>query len=118
MGVRYRHPARRLERLRRELAAVLPRIIDAQTDQVILFGSAARGTPGPTSDLDLIVVRRDDRPPAQRVHDLYRRARPQVAMDLLVYTPEELAAALETSSFVRHALRDGEIVYDRGRALA
>jgi hypothetical protein len=39
-------------------------------------------------------------------------------MDLLVYTPEELAAARETSSFVRHALRDGEIVYDRGRALA
>jgi predicted nucleotidyltransferase len=54
MGVRYRQSLQRLDLLRRELAAVLPRLIDAETEQMILFGSVARGTPGSTSDLDLL----------------------------------------------------------------
>jgi hypothetical protein len=38
MGVRYRQSLQRLDLLRRELAAVLPRLIDAETEQVILSG--------------------------------------------------------------------------------
>jgi len=115
-----RHPARasRLAQLRAELRELLPRLIDAETEQVILFGSTARGSVGSTSDLDLLVVRRDERRPAARVDALYRRLRPRLALDLLVYTPEELEAAKRTSSFLRSALRDGEVLYDRSRTLA
>lgn len=97
---------------------MLPRLIDADTERVILFGSTARGDVGSTSDLDLLVVRHDYRRPAERVGDLYRRIAPRIAVDLLVYTPEELATAQQTSSFVRAALRDGEVLYDRSRPLA
>lgn len=113
MAVRYPDRRGRRERLERELAAILPRLVDDATERVILFGSAARGDPGTTSDLDLLVVRRDARRPAERTDDLYRRARASVAMDLLVFTPEELAEAREHSSFVRRALREGRVVYER-----
>ena len=115
-----RHPARasRLAQLRAELRELLSRLIDAETEQVILFGSTARGSVGSTSDLDLLVVRRDERRPAARMDALYRRLRPRLALDLLVYTPEELEAAKRTSSFLRSALRDGEVLYDRSRTLA
>jgi len=58
-------------------------------------------------------VRRDARRPTERTDDLYRRARASVEMDLLVFTPEELAEAREHSSFVRRALREGRVVYER-----
>ncbi len=113
MAVRFPDRDGRQARLREELNGILSRIVDEETERVILFGSAARGDVGSTSDLDLLVVRRDARPPAARVDDLYRRAHPGVAVDMLVYTPEELEEAKRTSSFVRAALSDGEVVYER-----
>jgi predicted nucleotidyltransferase len=118
VGVRYPDRSGRRARLERELRVLLERVVDADTERVILFGSAARGTVGSTSDLDLLVVRRDPRRPVERAADLYRRAQPTLAVDLLVYTPEELEAARETSSFVRRILREGRVVYDRSRAVA
>ena len=118
MGVRYRSESNRLARLREALSELLPRLIDAETERIVLFGSAARGDVGSVSDLDLLVVRHDSRPHSERVDALYRRARPTVALDLLVYTPEELALAEQTSSFLRTALREGEVVYERSRTLA
>jgi predicted nucleotidyltransferase len=117
MGVRYPDRARRRERLERACREILPRIIDEDTERVILFGSTARGDVGSLSDLDLLVVRRDARRPPERTTDLYRRASPSLAMDLLVYTPEELGRAREESSFIRRILREGRIVYDRSQSL-
>jgi predicted nucleotidyltransferase len=108
----------RRERLARELETILDRIVDADTERVILFGSAARGDVGSTSDLDLLVVRRDARRPVDRIDDLYRRAQPTVAVDFLSYTPEELECAQHESSFLREVLREGRVVYDRSRTVA
>jgi predicted nucleotidyltransferase len=116
--VRYPDREGRRATLERALAEVLERIVDSDTERVILFGSAARGDIGTHSDLDLLVVRRDDRRPIERSVDLAQRARPGVGLDLLVYTPEELEAARATSSFVRRILAEGRVVYDRSRAVA
>lgn len=78
----------------------------------MLFGSAARGDAGSASDLDRLVVRRDSRRPAARTDDLYRRIGARVAIDLIVYTPEELAAAAMDSSFVRQLLCESEVPYE------
>lgn len=113
MPVRYASRSKRLERLRAELAVLLPRLIDAETQQVLLFGSSARGDVNSTSDLDLLVVRHDTRPPSVRVDALYRRLEARIALDLIVYTPEELERERQRSSFLRHALRDAEVLYER-----
>jgi predicted nucleotidyltransferase len=118
MGVRYGSAVERRARLRRELDEILSSLVVDATERVILFGSAASGEVSSTSDLDLLVIRRDHRRPADRVDELYRRIRPRVALDLLVYTPEELEEARRTSSFVRSALREGVVLYDRSGTLA
>ena len=118
MGVRYGSVVERRARLRRELDEILSRLVDVATEKVILLGSAASGEVASTSDLDLLVIRRDDRRPADRVDELYRRIRPRVVLDLLVYTPEELEEARRISSFVRSALREGVVLYDRSGTLA
>jgi predicted nucleotidyltransferase len=43
------------------LQEIIRRIVEvAQPEQIILFGSAARGQMGPNSDVDLLVVKRGD----------------------------------------------------------
>lgn len=88
-------------------------MIDDATERILLFGSAARGQCGSTSDLDLLIVKDDSRSAAARVGELYRRACPRVATDLLVYTPAEVEAGRATSSFLRSILEEGEVVYER-----
>ena len=54
------------ELVRRTVEAVQPR-------RIILFGSAARGTMGPQSDLDVLVVMPDSADCRAVARDLYRR---------------------------------------------
>jgi predicted nucleotidyltransferase len=56
-------------------------------ERVVLFGSTARDEAGLTSDLDLLIVWDTDLPFLERTAALYRTLQPQVAVDLLVYTP-------------------------------
>ena len=59
-----------------------------QPDRVYLFGSRARGEPGPDSDYDLLLVVPDDAPPDRRQSRLaYEALRGTgVAADVLVCT--------------------------------
>jgi len=103
----------RRDALKQELERILPLIVDEATDKVILFGSLARDSVGRTTDIDLIVVRRTTQPFVQRSMDLMSKTQPRFAMDVLVYTPEELAELRESSFFVRGAIRAGKVVYER-----
>lgn len=58
-------------------------------ERAILFGSAARGDLHEGSDLDVIVVRRTELPFVERPRELLERLPPGLAVDVLVYTPEE-----------------------------
>jgi len=116
MGFTLAADPERREALHHELERVLPLIIDEGTEKVILFGSLARDSVtrvGCTTDIDLIVVRRTTQPFVQRSVDLMGKAQPRFAMDILVYTPEELADLQRSSSFVRSAIREGKVIYER-----
>ena len=79
--------------------------------RMILFGSVARGNPGLTSDLDLLVVWDTSLDYLARTVELYRRLAPQVAVDLLVYTPDEMKRMIHTP-FVRKVLTEGSVLYE------
>ena len=71
------------------LAELLRRLQAAyQPDSVYLFGSRARGEPGPDSDYDFLLVVPDDAPPERRQSGLaYEALRGTgVAADVLVCT--------------------------------
>ena len=84
-------------------------------EKIVVFGSYANGNPTPDSDLDLLVVMRSDQPRHKRAAPLMLMFRPSLcAMDILVYTPEEVA---EWNGTVNHIITDvfssGEVVYER-----
>jgi predicted nucleotidyltransferase len=88
-------------------------------EQIILFGSRARGQARSSSDIDLLVVEsepftalRSRRKEMARV--CRALARYAVPIDILVYSRDELAHwQYSNSHIVGRALRDGKVLYDR-----
>lgn len=87
----------------------------ANADQVILFGSYAKGEAREESDVDLMIIAESDLPRFKRSRDLYKLFRPYpFGMDLLVYTPQEIEKGKRSpASFVSSVLREGKILYVR-----
>lgn len=98
------------------LAEVVQRIRSVGSPQkIVLFGSWARGTARPDSDLDLLIIEESDLPRWRR-SARYRRALCGVfpAKDLLVWTPQEIDAwRLVPNAFISTVLREGKLLYER-----
>lgn len=84
-------------------------------DQIILFGSQARGTAGPGSDVDLLVImpvsgsKREKRIEMRvALHDI------AVPKDIILATPDEVARRRDiVGTIIRPALREGKVLYAR-----
>ncbi|MFA6363121.1 nucleotidyltransferase domain-containing protein [Methanoregula sp.] len=104
-----------------ELDEIICRIVEAASpEQVLLFGSAARGTAGPESDLDFLVVKAGRYNPRTVAGEIYLRMRGIArAIDLVVVTPQQVEKYRNSPFSVVHpALKDGRVVYERKKALA
>ena len=81
--------------------------------RIVLFGSYAKGTARPGSDVDLLVVTEaaaDGGEPARRVRELLAPTFPPV--DVVLCTPEEAAQAeRQRSPFLHSILESGVTVY-------
>jgi predicted nucleotidyltransferase len=86
-----------------------------QPEQVLVFGSHARGQAGPDSDLDLIVVMKSDKPFWERaiaVDSIFGLR--NWPMDLLVYTPEEFAAQRAVVGTLPSMIQgEARVIYER-----
>lgn len=84
-----------------------------RVQRVILFGSYARGTPRPWSDIDLAVVSPDFHGGTEEDHDLLaevaRRVTPQI--EAIPYLPEDFADC-DSRSFEADLLRGGKVMFD------
>jgi predicted nucleotidyltransferase len=96
------------------LKDIVARVVKAaEPEKIILFGSAARGTMGPDSDVDLLVIK-SGKFNRTRVLDASYRALWGVnaPVDVIVVTPEEVEQYRDASFLVIHsALREGKVVY-------
>ncbi len=83
--------------------------------KIIIFGSYAWGNPTKDSDLDLFIIKdvnEKHKERALKVRRILGEENGIVAMDILVYTPEELSKRIEIGdSFISKILKKGEIVY-------
>ncbi|GAK54202.1 DNA polymerase, beta domain protein region [Candidatus Moduliflexus flocculans] len=87
-------------------------------EQVILFGSYARGDAKNDSDVDFLIIVPSNLPRFKRSRELYALFRPYpFAMDLVVYTPQEIENGRRSpASFVSIVLREGKVLYDHGKS--
>jgi predicted nucleotidyltransferase len=81
--------------------------------RIILFGSAARGDSGPSSDLDLLVVMPQGAHRRKTAQELYRKIRGiGVPFDVLVATPTDLERHKKDPGLIyRTILEEGREVY-------
>ncbi|MFM7412426.1 MAG: nucleotidyltransferase domain-containing protein [Planctomycetota bacterium] len=96
------------------LDAALERIVAvAQPDRVILFGSAARGTAGPQSDLDFLVIKRSVTSRRQLAQTIYRAlVGIRASVDVVVVTPDDVESLRDgVGTIVGPAMREGREVY-------
>jgi predicted nucleotidyltransferase len=95
-------------------AALSPILREHGAERAIVFGSYARGAQDRRSDVDLLIIKKADAPFFDRFAefaDIYRALR-GVALDLLIYTPDEVVRNADRA-FVRTVLRQGVTIYER-----
>ena len=98
------------------LREIVRRILSVMNpEKIILFGSHAYGTPGPGSDLDiLVIVKESNLPRYKRSVPLYRvLSGILIPKDILVYTEKEVEEWKNVPyAFITTILKKGKVIYD------
>ena len=97
-----------------ELDKLVSRVVEAVRPlRILVFGSAARGTMGPDSDIDLLVVMPEGTHRRRTAQHLYRTVRGiGLPFDIVVATPGDLEKHKDTIGLVyRRVLQEGREVY-------
>ena len=96
------------------LAEVVGQVVAAaRPEKIVLFGSAARGTMRPDSDIDLLVIKGGRFSHDRITQAIYRNLSGQAAVDIVVATPEEVERYRDAHCLVIcPALREGKTIYE------
>ena len=98
------------------LAEITQRIVAiSDPQQIILFGSQARGDARPDSDLDLLVVKEEMESPRAEAARIYRAlAGLRIPVDIVVVRSDYVRRHRDVvGTIVRPALREGRVLYAR-----
>lgn len=84
-------------------------------EKIILFGSYAWGTPGPDSDIDLFIVKDDNRSSLEMMREVNRIFMERTfALDVLVYTPSQLRRRNDLGDpFLKKIINSGKVLYEK-----
>jgi len=107
--------AKRKKALELELKRITEILIkEYAPEKIILFGSFAAGNIHTGSDLDLLIIKETDKRPIERILEVARLVKPEIGIDLFVYTPEEIEMFLkEGYRFFREIHEKGKIIYEK-----
>jgi predicted nucleotidyltransferase len=98
----------------KEIESITSQIVEKyKPEKIILFGSASRGKFTSDSDVDLLIIK-NNTPEygADRIRELSRLINRNVAVDFLVYRPEEFEKGLKMGDpFLKAVLREGKVLY-------
>jgi len=86
-----------------------------QPERIVLFGSYAYGVPTPDSDVDLLIIKNDPRPPIERRVEIRRivsQENREIAITPLVYTPQEINYRLTLGDdFIAEIIKKGKVLH-------
>jgi predicted nucleotidyltransferase len=98
------------------ITQMVQRIVERfHPEKIILFGSYARGAPGPDSDVDLLVVLRADGSKHDRTVEIYQAlGATGLPKDVIVVSPEDVERYRDIpGAIIWPALREGTVLYER-----
>ena len=102
------------QKLSAQVEELRGQLVEMGAERIILFGSLATDRVRLTSDIDLLVV--IDLP--GRFLDRQLRVFNQLDFeeppDIFVYTPEEFESGKRKNRLIRHALKTGKVIYEKG----
>ena len=96
------------------LGEIVRRIVEvAEPQQIIMFGSAVRGSMGRNSDVDLLVIKSGANRLALAQRIYARLHGVGEAVDVIVATPEDVERYRDNRALViAPALEEGKVIYD------
>jgi predicted nucleotidyltransferase len=97
-----------------QIDTIVKRIVENyKPEKVILFGSYAYGAPSEDSDLDLLIIKDSSLPRYKRGIEVRKYLRGlKVAIDLIVYTQEEIDRWKEVkTAFITSVMEKGKVLY-------
>ena len=97
------------------LADIVDRIVRAaEPEKIVLFGSAARGTMGPDSDYDFLVIKKGKFNYWRVINTIQEHLHgKEAAVDVVLVTPEDVERYRDSHCLVIcPALKEGKVVYD------
>jgi predicted nucleotidyltransferase len=96
-----------------ELQRIISLCPGLNINKLMVCGSVARGEVTRGSDLDLVIIQETDLPFMERLEKFYTKIQPEVAVDVLIYTPGEIKELATKRSFIRQLLEEGRVVYEK-----
>lgn len=102
--------------VQKEIEGMVRRIVEQfHPEKIILFGSYARGTAGPDSDIDLLVIMHVQGSRRQKATEIdHSLADREIPLDLLVVTPEQFDRERDMiGTVIRPAAHEGKVLYER-----
>ncbi|MBC7233294.1 MAG: nucleotidyltransferase domain-containing protein [Chloroflexi bacterium] len=111
--IRERREARR-RALEDQLHCIVEQLKALGAVKIILFGSLARGDVSRKSDLDIIAIMPSSLSSHEWMKRVYAEAERGTACDILTYNETDWQEMLTVSRFLRHALREGKVLYETG----
>lgn len=110
--IRVRKEERR-KLLEKELREISEKLQSMGAEKIILFGSFAQNRVSTCTDLDLICIMPPEKPGKAWMKKIYEEVERNVDCDILAFTHAELEKALPISRFLRLALEQGKVVYEK-----
>ena len=97
-----------------EIKYIVDQIVSKyEPSKIILFGSAGRGEYDGLNDLDFMVIKQDvPSVGINRLRELDSLIDRNIAVDLLVYRPDEIAERTQLGDpFILNIIREGRVLY-------
>lgn len=98
-----------------DTAQLVQMLMPLDPEKIILFGSYAKKTQKPESDIDVLIVKNTKKKPAQRITEVLALVWGRVPhIEPQVITPEEFHQAIvQPHSFIREVVKDGVVLYEK-----
>ncbi len=99
-----------------DTTTIINKFLHLKPEKIILFGSYAKGNPDPDSDVDILVIQKTQKKPAERVSQALHSVWGSIPhIEAQIVTPEEFQLAINQNRFfiTQEVLKHGKVIYEK-----